>query len=150
MVNDLPVRLDQERSRIPYGENPQLLLYYLDDNAARPEPPGIWVSGRARADIIVRVNPPLTALQVTLQTPVKNRAHVEVDGSTQVAELQPNIPVQLHFPVRGVHARGAQNFVLTVETHDGFVPRLLDPTSTDPRFLGVAVDLSGTARATAR
>jgi len=150
MVNDLPVRLDQERSRIPYGENPQLLLYYLDDNAARPEPPGIWVSGRARADIIVRVNPPLTALQVTLQTPVKNRAHVEVDGSTQVAELQPNVPVQLHFPVRGVHARGAQNFVLTVETHDGFVPRLLDPTSTDPRFLGVAVDLSGTARATAR
>ena len=150
MVNDLPVRLDQGRSRIPYGGDPQLLLYYLDDNATPPEQPGIWVSGRARADIIVRVAPPLTALNVTLRTPIANHARVRVDGSTQVTDLQPNVPVRLQFPVRGVHARGAQNFVLTVETREGFVPRLLDPTSTDPRFLGVAIDLAGLARATAR
>ena len=143
MVNDLPVRLNQNRSRVPYGDDPRLLLYYLDDNAYRPEPPGIWVGGDTRADIIVRVDPPLSQLVVTLTAPISNRVRVSVDGSTQTADLDPNRPVSFRFPVEGVHTRNAQSFVLTVKTRKGFVPKLRDVTSTDPRFLGVAVKLTG-------
>ena len=142
MVNDLPVRLNQDRSRVPYGDDPKLLLYYLDDNASKPEPSGIWVAGDARADIIVRVSPPLPQLAVTLTTPISNRVRVSVDGSTQTADLDPNRPVSFRFPVQGVYTRNAQNFVLTVKTSKGFVPKLRDVTSRDPRFLGVAVELT--------
>ena len=143
LVNDLPVRLDQGRSRIRYGENPQLLLYYLDENAWRPEPPGIWVAGRARADIIVRTAPPVSALDVTLFSPIANSVTVSVDGSTRRVALEPNETVTLHMPVSGVYARGAQSFVVRFEPQEGFVPRLREKTSRDGRFLGVAVRLDG-------
>ena len=55
MANDLPVRLAQPlRAHIPYGHDPDVLLYFLDQHAFPPEPPGMWVSGDGRADIIVR------------------------------------------------------------------------------------------------
>ena len=71
-----------------------------------------------------------------------NRVAVTVDGTTQTADVTPNAVTRLTFPVRGVYARGAQNFVVTVTTSDGFVPRLRNPGSRDPRFLGVALELS--------
>lgn len=141
MVNDLPVRLNQQRSRIPYGESPSLLLNYLDQNAWRPEKSGIWVAGRARTDIVIRTDPPVSALDVTLRSPVTNTVTVTVDGSTQRVELQPREPVTLRTSVEGVHASGAQNFVLTVETTEGVVPHLENSRSNDRRFLGVLVNL---------
>lgn len=142
MVNDLPVRLNQGRSRIEYPSDPPLLLYFLDQNATRPEEPGIWVTGRARADLIVRVAPPLAGLEVALQAPIGNRVAVTVDGATQTADVTPDAVTRLTFPVDGVSALGAQSFVMTVTTSDGFVPRLRDRASRDPRFLGVAMELS--------
>ena len=50
MVHDLPYMLDAGRARIPYGHDPTMFLYYLDQNAFPPEPPGMWVSGAGRAD----------------------------------------------------------------------------------------------------
>ena len=143
MVNDLPIRLDQGRSRIQYGDDPQLLLYYLDDNVWRPEEAGIWVAGRAKAEIIVRTSTAVSALDVTLKAPIANGATVTVEGSTQRVKLRPNEPVTVRLPVEGVTVRGAQSFVLQVETEEGFVPRLLTSTSTDPRFLGVLLRLNG-------
>lgn len=142
MVNDLPVRLDQGRSRVHYPSDPPLLLYYLDTNANRPEAPGIWVSGRARADIIIRVAPRLVGLDVVLRAPIDNRVAVTVDGATQVADVTPDAATRLTFAVDGVHARGAQNFILSVTTRDGFVPRLRTRGSGDPRVLGVSIQLS--------
>ena len=142
MVNDLPIRLDQGRSRIRYPTDPPLLLYFLDQNATRPEDPGIWVKGRARADLIVRVAPPLAGLEISLTAPIDNRVTVTVDGDTQIADVTPNAATRLSFPVDGVHAGGAQNFVLSVTTSDGFVPRLRNRGSRDSRFLGVAIELS--------
>ena len=141
MVNDLPIRLNQQRSRIPYGESPSLRLYYLDENAWRPEQSGIWVAGRARTDIVIRTDPPVSALDVTLRSPVTNTVTVTVDGSTQRVELEPREPVTLRTSVEGVHASGAQNFVLTIETTEGVVPRLENSRSNDRRFLGVLVNL---------
>ena len=141
MVNDLPVRLNQRRSRVPYGESPSLRLNYLDENAWRPEEPGIWVAGRARTDIVIRTAPPVLALDVTLRSPVSNTVTVTVDGSTQRVELQAREPVSLRLPVEGVHASGAQNFILAIETTEGIVPRLENSRSNDSRFLGVLVNL---------
>ena len=149
MVNDLPVQLDPGRSRIRYGDDPQLLLYYLDDNAWRPEGGGIWVAGDARADIIVRTNPPVTVLDISLRSPIANAAAVTVDGSTHHAELTPNETVTLRVPIAGVYAQGAQSFVLTVETEAGFVPQLRTVGSNDRRFLGVMVSLAGSSDAAA-
>ena len=143
MINDLPVQLDQGRSRIRYGDEPELLLYYLDDNAWRPEEQGIWVAGEARADIVIRTNPPVAALEVSLRSPVANAATVTVDGTTYHVELKPSRRVTRRIPVEGVYARGAQSFVITVETEVGFVPRLRTAGSTDGRFLGVVVGLEG-------
>ena len=145
MVNDLPVRLDSGRSRIPYGDSPRLYLYYLDDNAWRPHGNDIWVAGRSRADIVVRTAPPLSALDVTLHSPEANTVTVAVDGSSQQARLMPNVPVTLRLPVRGVQSRGSQNFVLSIETAEGFIPRFRDIKSDDARFLGARIRLHGIA-----
>ena len=90
MVNDLPVRLDQGRARIPYGSDPTLLLSYLDRNAWRPDSSGIWIAGDARGEIVVRVNPPLSELAVTLRSPIPNTVTITLDGSRHRAELQPD------------------------------------------------------------
>jgi hypothetical protein len=55
MANDLPVMLaGPTRARIPYGHNPTMLLYFLDQNAFPPESPGMWVSGGRRTDVSLR------------------------------------------------------------------------------------------------
>ena len=148
MVNDLPIRLDQGRSRIPYGANPTLLLSFLDRNAWRPDTSGIWIAGDARGEIVVRVNPPLSELVITLRSPIRNTVTVTVDGNRHRAEILPNTPVSIRLPVHGVYAAGAQNFVLSVETGSGFVPKLTDLRSRDQRYLGVALELAGIPRPT--
>ena len=143
MVNDLPLQLDQGRSRIPYGDHPRLLLYYLDHHAWRPEERGFWVAGREETDLIVRTALPLSAVEVTLRSPIENIATLRVDGTPFRIELQPNTPVTFQTPVAGVVARGAQSFVLTIGAADGFVPRLRNEDSDDDRYLGVLVRLKG-------
>ena len=143
MVNDLPIQLEQERARIAYGGEPGFLFDYLDDNAFRPEEPGFWVAGEARADIVVRTTRPVNTLEVTLRSPIANSVTVTVDSATRGAELQRNKPITLRFPVTGVYARGSQSFVLTVETEEGFVPTLRNPRSRDRRHLGAIVQLKG-------
>lgn len=142
MVNDLPIRLHSRRSLVAYNTTPRLTLYYLDENAGVPEEPGIWIAGRARADLIVRTGEPLTALTVSLSAPVNNRVTVTVDGTSRSVDLRSGYaPAQLAFPVRGVLAAGAQNFLISVTSRDGMVPRLFNPDSRDARFLGVRLRL---------
>ena len=145
MVNDLPVRLDQHpvRSHIRYGQDPILSLSYLDRNAWLPDNARIWVAGQTRGEIVVRVNPPLSELLVTLRSPISNRVKVNAGHSTHTVEMVPGRPVNFRLPVSGVYAAGAQNFVLSIETDNGFVPSLLDTNSQDHRYLGVALELAG-------
>ena len=142
MVNDLPVRLHAGRSLVAYNTNPRLFLYYLDENAGLPEAPGIWVTGGARADLIVRTGEPLRALTVNLSAPLNNTVTVTVDGTSRSVDLRADRPVRLTLPVRGVLAAGAQNFLISVTSRDGVVPRLFNPQSRDARFLGVRLRLA--------
>ncbi len=51
MVNDLPIMNDAPRAHVPHGNDPQLLLYYLDHNTYPPEAPGIWVAAGRQAEV---------------------------------------------------------------------------------------------------
>ena len=110
MVNDLPVRLHAGRSLVAYNTNPRLFLYYLDERAGLPEAPGIWVTGGARADLIVRTGEPLKALTVNLSAPINNTVTVTVDGTSRSVDLRADRPVRLTLPVRGVLAAGGPEF----------------------------------------
>jgi hypothetical protein len=142
MVNDLPVRLHAGRSLVTYNTEPRLFLYYLDENAGLPEDQGIWVLGDRRADIIVRTGEPLSSLTVHLSAPTGNQVTVTVDGTTRSANLRRNTPTRLTFPVRGVLATGAQNFLISVTSRNGVVPRLFNPRTRDARYLGVRLRLT--------
>ena len=65
MLTDLPVMLaGPTRARIPYGHDPTMLLYFLDQNSFPPEPPGMWVAGGRRTDVVVHTNDRLDHLAV--------------------------------------------------------------------------------------
>jgi hypothetical protein len=139
-VNDLPVRLNAARSRRPYGENPELLLYFLDGNAYPPEGGNMWVAGRARADIIVRADRPFTHLTLTLESPMVNTVEVSAGSGTSTQTLAPNQPVTVTIRATGVQTIGFAS-LLSIRTSDGFVPRLVEAGSRDSRYLGVHVSL---------
>ncbi len=106
MVNDLPIMNDASRSRVPYGRDPELLLYYLDHNAYPPEAPGIWVTGGRRADIIVRTNHrPFAEVEVTLLSRVANTVTVELGGDRRDVDVGANRPTSVTLVPRGVYAR---------------------------------------------
>jgi hypothetical protein len=146
MVNDLPIMLDRPRARVPYGRDPQVLLYFLDHNAYLPEPPGIWVAGSSRADLIVRTAFPLQKLTLTLRAPVANTVTVSAGGPATSIEVKPGVPAIVSLEPDGVYARRRWAYLLRVKTRDGFVPRLIEPGSRDARFLGVAIDIAATPR----
>lgn len=143
MVNDLPVRLDTSRQRIPFGDDPTVLLYFLDENAWLPEAPGVWIAGKSRSDIIVRTDVALAVLEVTLEAPIRNRVTIDAGRGAETVEVEPGRSVTVIVDAGGVSTRQGWACVLTVRTEEGFVPRLLSPDSDDPRFLGVAVKLAG-------
>jgi hypothetical protein len=143
MVNDLPVMLDSHRARVPYGRDPVLLLYFLDDHTYAPEPEGIWVAAGARTQIIVRTGEPLDRFTLTLRTIVPNRVRVRAGAAAREAALEPGAVTTLGVPARGVASRGTYAYLLEVTARTGAVPALVDPASRDGRPLGVLVQIQG-------
>ena len=142
MLNDLPIMNDASRSRVPYGRDPQLLLYYLDHNAYPPESPGIWVTGGRRADVIVRTNHrPFEEVEVTLLSRVANTVTVELGGDRREVDVEADTPTSVTLVPRGVYARRSWAYLLSVTARAGFTPRLVESGSRDGRYLGVAVTL---------
>jgi len=146
MVNDLPVMINGARARVPYGRDPQLLLYFLDDHAYSPEPAGIWIAGRQRADIIVRTGMPLDHLRIRMRSLVDNSITITAGGPGRTASVPAGSVVQVAVPVESTLTRGGHGFVLSVDVADGAVPRLVDPRSRDRRFLGVLLQIEGVPR----
>jgi hypothetical protein len=143
MVNDLPVMLDSRRARVPYGRDPVLLLYFLDDHAYAPEPEGLWVAAGSRTQIIVRTGEPLDRLTLTLRTIVPNRVRVRAGGAVRDVALEPGALASVSVPARGVATRGTYAYLLDVAARTGAVPALVDPGSRDGRPLGVLVHIQG-------
>ena len=101
MVNDLPIMLDVTRAPIRLQGDPPLTLYLLDRNSFAPEPAGLWVKGRRRADIVIRSTQPLASVRVTVSSPIANRARVRFDGRGTTVDLVPGTPVDVVIPTGG-------------------------------------------------
>ena len=141
-VLDLPIMLDAPRARVIYGENPTMQLYFLDHNASLPEPSGIWVYGNRRADIIVRTPMELETITVTARSPIATEVSIDIgDGEGRIA-LEPGVPGTVTIRPGGVYSRRSWAYLMQVTTRGGFVHRLIDPGSDDPRFLGAAISLT--------
>jgi hypothetical protein len=141
MPDDLPVRLRLDRARLSYGD-PQMLLYLVDENAFNPEPAGVWIAGRARADVVVR-SEAVGDVQVRLVSPVANDVVIDAGRANVRVHLEPDVPASVRVPAKWVQARfGSAACLLSVTTSEGFVPRLSDPASSDSRFLGVLLNFT--------
>ena len=137
MGNDLPVALDpQPRAHIPYGFDPTVLLYFLDQHAYPPEPDGMWIAGDGRADILVRSERPLDHLVVTVMSPIATTFTISAGGTEIVVPLIPNKPAFVNVPTYGVRGLKSYAYLLSARSSGGFVPHLRDPKSNDSRVLG--------------
>jgi hypothetical protein len=138
MANDLPVMLaGPSRAHIPYGRDPTMLLYFLDQNAYPPEPPGMWIAGGRRADVLVRTEDRIDHLSVTAESPIATVLTVSLGGDPMDVPITPHKPVHFDLPALGVRGFHSYGYLLSAYSPEGFVPRLRDPGSQDGRNLGV-------------
>ena len=141
MFQDLPVALAQPiRARIQYRNDPMMFLYFLDGHAFPPEPPGMWVSGAGRADIIVRTEQPLHRFAMTAYSPIATVLTISAGSGTSTIRLVPGKSVAFTLPSSGVRALNGYACLLSAQSSEGFIPHLQDPHSTDGRNLGVLLN----------
>jgi hypothetical protein len=150
MANDLPVMLAQPpRGHIPYGHDPEVLLYFLDTHAFPPEPIGksgdgsrlygMWVSGSGRADIVVRSERALRRFDVVAESPIATALVISAGAGTSTIVLSPAKPVAFSISASGVRGFNSYAYLMSVRSTEGFVPHLRDPASHDQRNLGALV-----------
>ena len=140
MINDLPINLDASRAHIPYRNDPVMLLYFLDQNAFSPEPPGMWVSGSGRSDIVVRTVDPLDHLAMTAASPIHTILTVSIGGGPRVrVELAPGQVATFDVAARGVRYVQSYAYLMSIRSSEGFTPHLQDSSSLDFRNLGALV-----------
>ena len=120
-------------------------LFFHDDRMY-PEPAGFWTRGGRTSEITV-------ATPVDRATPVvlrfhsgakANRATFSTFGWSHEVSLVPGQAGEVELPTM---AGGV--VPLTISVDDGFYPRDLDPSSTDQRFLGIWIEVSTSAHASA-
>lgn len=121
-----------------YGE---VNLFFHDDRMY-PEPEGFWTIGRRTSDITV-ATPPGHNTPVTLRMHSggkANKATFSTFGWSHDVSLVPGEAVEVELPTM---AGGV--VPLTISVDDGFSPRELDPSSNDPRFLGIWIEVRSPA-----
>ncbi len=136
MANDLPVMLDGSRAHIPYRNDPLMLLYFLDQNAFSPEPPGMWVSGGGRAEILVRTLDPVDHLAVSAESPIRTVLTVSMGRSAVRVSLTPGTVATFDVPASGVRGLRSYAYLLSAQSSEGFIPHLQNTQSADFRNLG--------------
>ena len=129
LAGDLPINADEPRRGIPYGEDPTLFLHFLDDRATLAESATLQVAGSATAEMVVRTNVPLEAIELRLQSHVRNTVEAAAGGPAERAELEAGEPVTLRVATRGVYARPAWSYLLSFRTRADVVPW---PAAVDP------------------
>jgi hypothetical protein len=145
MLTDLPIMLaGPTRARIPYGHDPTMLLYFLDQNAFPPEPPGMWVAGGRRTDIVVHTNDRIDHVSVEAESPISTVLTVSMGAQPVVVPLTPGKIATFNVPARGVlYERYVESYayVLSAASSEGFVPALRDPSAPvrDYRNLGALI-----------
>lgn len=154
MLTDLPVMLaGPTRARIPYGHDPTMLLYFLDQNSFPPEPPGMWVAGGRRTDVVVHTNDRLDHLAVEAESPIATVLTVSMGAGRVVVPLTPGKVATFNVPARGVlYERYVRSYayLLSASSSEGFVPAIRDPNAAvhDYRNLGALMRFAAVPAAT--
>jgi hypothetical protein len=139
-----PVRISDTRSS-PFGRAHARLarpygaavVYFFDDGAFR-EPPGFWVRGGNEARIAVAPADRNHPIQVFVRNAaVANEVTIDVDGASERLSLQPR--EEREMPIAVKPGRGAA--MIRFRPESGFQPSLVEPGSTDTRFLGVWIEI---------
>lgn len=142
MMNDLPVMVDPGRGHVVFGNDPRILLYFMDD-ASWPTEEGFWVGGVADTEIVVRTGERLHGLTLTVTAPQPNTVTFDAGAGRETLTLARGETAKLFLRAQPKISRGGFAFVVSARTERGFVPHLVDPASGDERFLGVDVKIAG-------
>lgn len=116
---------------------PAASVFFHEENMY-PEPQGFWTMGAHTSRMTVAV-PPGQTTPVVLRVHSgarSNTATLSTFGWQQTFDLTPGHATEVALPMfpSGV-------VPLTIDVNSGFYPREADPASTDPRFLGIWVEL---------
>src|SRR5262245_62169947 len=143
MIDDLPIRLDVQRSRVIFIRDPYptVFFYYMDPNTYFAEGNGLWVAGGETAEIVIRTELEVTRLDLALSSRVPNTVSIDFSGAKQTLSLQPGSDAQISMRPRRSFAIYKDNnrsyaYVLRITTSAGYVPKEHEPSS-DTRNLGV-------------
>ena len=138
MANDLPARLAPSRTLIPYGQDPALRLYFLDQNAYPPEPQPACGFRRRHA--------PISSFDRSIRSTISwsrpNRRSAPLSRSRWGVPPSPSKSNRkklstFEVPASGVRGLRSYAYLLSARSSAGFVPHLSDPASRDYRNLGV-------------
>ena len=113
MMNDLPVMVDPGRGHVGFGNDPRILLYFMDD-AAWPTEEGFWVAGAADAEIVVRAGERLHGLMLTIHAPQPNVVRFDAGAGSQTLTLGRGETTKLFLPATSKLSRGGYAFVVSV------------------------------------
>lgn len=139
LLNDLPVALNPDRWRIRVSKDPEVFLYYMDGRTYFQEKDGFWVAP-GTAEIIIRTERPLTALRLTLKSPIDNHIAMTVGGKSWEGSLSKDSEVKRQLsPAPGWHALQSYQVIWRITTERGFYPKDLNAAAADTRELGVFI-----------
>lgn len=131
-----------DRPRLPVvlaaAEYPAATLFFHDEQLY-PEPGGFWTIGGSASHVTVAV-PPHQAAPVVLRIhpgAAANHATISTFGWARTFDLVPGQAAEVELP-----AIDSGVIPLTITADSGFYPKDADPTSTDPRFLGIWVEVT--------
>jgi hypothetical protein len=112
---------------------------FFHDEILYPEREGFWTLGGTTAHVTVAVPHEQTAPVVLRMHPgaVRNHATISTLGWSRSFDLVPGDSVEVELPV---FDSGVVPLAIAVES--GFLPKDVDQTSTDRRFLGVWVEVT--------
>lgn len=134
---------DLDHRRVDYGD---YFAYFADDNQFGRENEGFWVRGKRRADLVIRCWEPVDSVTLTLRNgsrPARlygsvGRADFKrsaTAGETIEMVLKPGPAVKAYNLAGNV----SYCYPVRIGTSSGFIPRYVNPGSTDHRFLGCFV-----------
>ena len=113
-------------------------MFYFHNEQMYLEQTGFWTIGKRSTEVTVAVTPQRAA-PVVLRIhggAQANHATITTFGWRREFDLVPGQAAEVELPVV---AGGA--IPLTIATDNGFSPKQFDPSSTDPRFLGIWVEI---------
>ena len=153
-INDLPLDAGPYRAGVWFGDtpgqgDPGFQIYYLDDNAYYRESEAdreLWIRGESRAELLIKAVSEFKTLRLEFSAgPTPTTATATVHGVTQRVSLTAGESKTLEFalgpgfPYKKTRDVPVYEWVISIASSSGFSPKLIDPASTDSRYLGVRV-----------